>query len=356
MKTTKKHKLLAIVLISVVLLCLLSLLIWRIATMPSSEGWQDPINTEVLLPADPAQVNLYYGEQKYILTGEIQTLILETVSEWIKNAKDCKHSESKAGASPAAVRFEFCYNVPYRYVGSLGTDTPVCEEPFVYSTFSVGWEKGEEQIAGLQMYLTPCRNGQFYDIDGTKTALALSLNYYGDELDDLLLKALLGTPQGNSKDTVVESNCFPAIPDSMVLHQNGKTTVMTGSALDTAYNAFMAHKSEWLLPNRTFYMSGYAAAQAFDHTTVEFRYHKRQRYVPDTAADPKEQEGVVSVASAFGGREYDAVLCIIDADGAVGDTLHMEVGLYVNGAYDLGSMLRLPWSIGKPFLAVLPKP
>ena len=356
MKTTKKHKLLAIVLISVVSLCLLFLLIWRIATMPSSEGWQEPIDTDVLLPTDPVEVNLYYGEQKYTLTGEIQTLVLETVSEWIKNAKDCKHSESKVGASPAAVRFEFCYNGSYRYVGSLGTDTPICEAPFVYSSFSVGWEKGEEQIAGLQMYLTPCRNGQLYDIDGTKTALTLSLNYYGDELDDLLLKAMLGTPQGNSKDTVVESNAFPAKPDSMIVHQNGKITVLTDSALDTAYNAFMQETSEWLLPNRTVYVSGYAAAQALGSTVVEFRYQKRQRYVPATASDTQAQEGLVSVAGAFGGREYDAVLCMIDTDGATGDTLHMEVGLYVNGAYDLGSMLRLTWSIGKPFLAGLPKP
>ena len=353
MKTTKKHRFLAIALISVVLLCLLFLLIWRIVNLPPSEGWQEPIDTEVLLPTDPAEVNLYYGEQKYTMTKEMQTLVLETVSEWIKNAKDSKHIEAKGEASPAAVRFEFCYNGPYRYIGSLGTDTSVCEEPFVYSSFSVGWERGEEQIEGLQMYLTPCRNGEFYDIDGAKTTLVLSLDYYADEFDDLLLKAMLDTPQGNSKDTVVESNTFPAKPDAMLVHQNGKTTVLTDSELDAAYNAFMAQTSEWLLPNRTVYVSGYAAAQALESTVIEFRYQKRQRYVPPIASDTQAQEGLVSVASAFGGREYDAILCIIDAGGTVGDTLDMEVGLYINGAYELTSMRKLPWSIKKAFLADL---
>ena len=251
------------------------------------------------------------------------------------------------------MRFEFCYNGPYRYVGSLDTDTPVCEEPFVYSSFSIGWEKNEEQVTALYMQLTPCQNEQFYDIDGTKTTLTLSLNYYGDELDDLLLKAMLDTPQDNTNDTVVESNRFPASPDSMVLHQNGKTTVLTGNALDTAYEAFMAKTSEWISPNRTVYVSGYATAKALGSTTVEFRYQKRQRYVPDSVPDLQADQGLVSVASAFGGREYDAVLCIIDDQSAVSDTLNMEVGLYVNASYELTSMRKLPWSIKKSYLTDL---
>ena len=110
MNFIKKHKLAAIIFAGAILLVLLSLLIWRIATLPPAEGWQEPIDTEVLLPADPAQVNLYYGEQKYTLTGEMQALVFETVSEWIKNAKDCKHTEATGAASPAAVRIEFCYS------------------------------------------------------------------------------------------------------------------------------------------------------------------------------------------------------------------------------------------------------
>ncbi|MBQ9802421.1 MAG: hypothetical protein IJW51_05065 [Clostridia bacterium] len=346
---TKKRKLAVIFGASAALLCAVLVLIWRIATLPPSGVWRDPIETEALLP-EPDTVVFYHGEDKYTLTKDTQAALYQTLSRWVAGAKTCTHTEAKQPNKLPAVRFELCYNGPYQYVGSLGTEEPLCAEPFVYTSLSLGWEVSDDRVSGLHMVLTPCHDGEYFGIDNKKTVLGLDLNAYGDEFDDLLVKALLNTREANDGEVLVESSIFPAKPDHAVLHRDGKTVALSQAELDAVYEAFMNTSGRWLSANRTVYVSGYGALQAMEHTVIEFRYDKRQKYLPIAIPESKNNGETVPVESAYNGREYDAFLLIVQESDAATQTLGMEVGLYVNGEYDFSRMRKWPWYIEKDFM------
>ncbi len=340
-----KNKALVLVIGIVLLLTILISFIIVLSLQPKPNTWYEPIDTEMLLP-EPASVKMYYGEIEYPLSKETQQLVYETISEWFGDVRECSHVPAEQPYRPAEVRFEFIYNGPYKYVGTLGTAEPLSSEPLVYSALSLGWGIGEIGIIPTSTYLTPCKNGEHYGINNMKTSLIFGWQTIPNNktFDNLILSAFLNTSPTNTGNEVVESDTFPAKPDSAIITKNGKSVLLTGEKLDELYQTFMQMTTQ-AVHFYSIFDEGKHSGKALNHTCVQFQYLKRQKYSPTTVPE-SGFGGSLTREQYYQGCEYDALLCIVEPSAPYSDLTHMIVDTYAKGTYAFSDYA---WFIEKEF-------
>ena len=347
MLTIKKNKALVLVIGIALLLAVLISFIIFLSLQPKSNTWHEPRETDILLP-EPACVKMYYGKVEYSLSQETQKLVYQTVSTWFDTAQECNRTPDEIPEHHAYVRFEFSFNGPYTYVGSDTEHSPSSER-FVYSTISLAFAC-PDSTSSYHVYLTPHTNGVHFTTDNLQTSLMLGWQKLvsNQTFDNLVLTAMLNTPRTNARDGVVESNVFPAKPDSAVITQNGKSVLLTGEKLDELYQAFM-QKTTGSVHFFSVFDEGTHSAKALNHTCVQFHYLKRQKYVPDTVPE-SGFSGSVTREKFYQGCEYDALLCIVEPSESYSERTHMIVDTYAKDTY---AFSEYAWFIEKEFESYL---
>ena len=330
MTASKSKKALIILIVSILLLCAAVGICIYLFTLPQGDTWSEPIDTEVLLP-EPDYVVFYCDNQKYVLSQAAQEMVYETVSNWLTNVQGCAHEQVEHAWQISALRFEFYYQGPYRYVGSLGTEELLSKEPFVYSAIAFGGGPSATVV-------TPYINDEYFGIDDTKTTLIFDIDRYA--WDNLVVKALLAIPHENVNAEILESNAFPAKPDSIVVYHGGQAMELAGEEFDTAYERFaQMTKNSIVSLNRGIGLPGRAASTIVQGTCIELRYNRRQKCITDQ--EYSETGGSAGVNAYYKNQAYDALLFFMFDGGSFPE---LQMAMYTGNSYDFLGLVKESWS------------
>lgn len=331
----KKRKMLILGLAVFCLLAILFSVFWFVPYL-RIEVLKIPVRTDVLLPK-PDMIVLYFGEQSFALTESEQKDLYQAFSTMLASVESCVRGDHFG--ETAKIRFEFQYRQPYRYVGTLQTDMPLCEKPFTYDSVSM-------TFVGSYMRFFPQKGGEIFEIDdGGYTYLAFwdeeAQDRVGALIERYVIEHLLAEPRGDMNTaSVTQSNVFPAAPDSAVIYQNGKAVTVTGTSLDEIYHAFTAMTEDMSVSWKQNIWGGFAygAVKVRDHICIEFRYRKRQKYVSGRPEAELPLAGFPHSTQAqpadvyFHNESYDALLFIVE-DMAINQSPVLRLARYYDGVY-----------------------
>lgn len=309
-----------------------------------------PTKTEALFPA-PDKIVCFYNGEEYVLTGEQSRQLFELFAKFepkgdniLSKSLEGELRDHADAPTPEfytdTLALEFRYSFPKKYTGGFGTKHPTEEDTVTFDKIVMLYKGGEL----LFDYYNNRRRCDLYGDENMHSMLS-SISMIGfpaflRRMEQCVVDNLMDTTlwQVESTDPAV-SDMFPAMPDSVLLHIDGRTAKLKGKDLEKMHSALVLACSGGTISHSQSGPArfGYAIGTAEQSVLVELRYNRRQKFVPDPI--PDEQKYGVAVYRAYANKEYDS---LIFAWGGEGDELShttggcedMHIFLNLDGSYD----------------------
>ncbi len=153
-------------------------------------------------------------------------------------------------------------------------------------------------------------------------------------------------PKIEPKEPIDTDELLPP-PDSIYAYQDGRSVELTGAELDNVYQQFMASIGRHGWGELSAGPPGYSiSCVANSSVCFEFRYKKRQTYMPDEIPDSPI---FTPFEVLYKEREYDSLLFVIENDQQSEDHLTVRIACYGPENMISPNMARQPSSIKKSF-------
>ncbi len=156
------------------------------------------------------------------------------------------------------------------------------------------------------------------------------------EMEQCVVNDLLDASLWQVTDpTPLVGDTFPAKPDSMLLHIDGRSVEITGADLERIHGVLASACSAATISHTQSGPAGlgYAIGTVKQCVLVELRYSRRQKFLPDQM--PDEQAYGIAAYRAYADREYDSLLFAWGGSGdeIAGGCEDLHVYFNIDGGY-----------------------
>jgi len=294
-----------------------------------------PVESDLfLLPPD--KVTVTYQGETFELDAVQRIRLYRLMEQMTQNATLEETPSVEDKAKDQKWSFEFHYDYRYYYTGGQYVGGQLFEHRFVFDTLSFGF-------AGDKLLINPSIWGVDYKINSESQCLMADItNVYNAMLSTYMEKMLCmpGKEQTNAENECV-CDVFPALPDEIVISQNGLAKTLTGVELQTVYDVFVAMvQGHSMIVCRVPMTFDYAQETLLNSICIEFRYKNRQSYFSKQEKDPESDPLIDLIEVSYSGQKYDAILFAVQQTD---EMINLVKAIYVDGAYQWRHMNSEQW-------------
>lgn len=309
-----------------------------------------PTKTEALFPT-PDKIVCFYNGEEYVLTGEQSRQLFELFVKFepkgdniLSKSLEGELLDHADASTPEfytdTLALEFRYSLPKKYAGGFGSKCPTKKDTVTFDSIVMLLKSGDL----LFDYYNNWRRCDLYGDENMHSALS-SISMIGfpaflRQMEQCVVDNLMDTTLWRVENTdPAVSDVFPARPDFVLLHIDGRTAKLKGEDLEKMHNALVLACSGGTISHSQGgpAMFGYAIGTVEESVLVELRYNRRQKFVPDPI--PDEQKYGVAVYRAYANKEYDSLIFAWGGEGdefshTNGGCEDMHIFLNFDGSYD----------------------
>ena len=294
-----------------------------------------PVTSELFLRS-PDEVTVTFDGQTFALDEVQRIKLFGLMEQAIQNATIEAMPLVEDKAKDREWSFEFHYDYRYYYTGEQYIGTTPFEHRFVYDTLSFGFADGK-------LLINPSVFGIDYKIKGKSWCFTFDITDIYGAMESAYIEQMLRMPSKGEIDVDNEclSDVFPALPDEIVISQNGLAKTLTGVELQTVYDVFVAMvQGRSMIVCRVPMTFDYAQETLLNSICIEFRYKNRQSYFSKQEKDPECDPLIDLIEVSYSGQKYDAILFAVQQTD---EMINLVKAIYVDGAYQWRHMNSEQW-------------